>query len=552
MHVDSPSGAIKVEVDCNTPDVRLFDNVAKNATRGLDEVCIAKPSATPALIVGGGPSIADELPKIRDMQARGWPVFALNNAAKFLHDFGIMPDYQIILDAREANVGFIGPHARHLLLASQCAPIMFDRAAEIGIPVTLWHPLIEGLGQHIPNKRACFIGGGTTVGLSGLCLVHTLGHREIHLFGYDSSHRFNKGHAYDQPMNATDEVVTVSVNSRRFQASITMAAQVAKFKELAAHLSELGTSLHLYGDGLLQTVWREMQRRASQRVLSAVYDLGSSPPTYDFISFLGEAEKARIEGGFDVLDVYFQPGPMRGFRDDALPPSPEKRECMLHRICVPACRLLPSVRHVAILREREPVEGDVFPKEWAIDVPISHYGTQHFRSALPCLRATDWARAKVGKDFAGKYVTITVRESEYWPQRNSNLVAWAQVADWLRGRGYEVVWVPDTESHGRGYAPAAFDIDIRMALYEGAALNLGVSNGPMALFLYSSVPYILFRLLDETTPATTAAFWRKCGVEPGTNLTRNGVCVWEPDDYEVIVNAVTQFLEDRQACLQAM
>ena len=80
----------------------------------------------------------------------------------------------------------------------------------------------------------------------------------------------------------------------------------------------------------------------------AVYDLGVSPPSYDFLSFLAEAERHRRANGFTHINLMFQPGPMNGFRDDELPPDTATREGMLWRVCAGMARLLPSAWRQAV------------------------------------------------------------------------------------------------------------------------------------------------------------------------------------------------------------
>jgi hypothetical protein len=150
-----------------------------------------------AIVCGGGPSLEDSLETIRQLKAGGAKIFALNNSAQFLVGKGIKPDYQILLDPRPQNVAFIDePWAHELLIASQCHPSLFEQAAKIGYRTTLWHPAIPGIDEHINKKDAIKITCNITIGLSCLSLIYHMGHRNLHLFGYDSSHKEDKSHAY--------------------------------------------------------------------------------------------------------------------------------------------------------------------------------------------------------------------------------------------------------------------------------------------------------------------------------------------------------------------
>lgn len=556
MFIQYPDGIAPIQVVCNSPMEALFSNVDSAVARSLPELSVQEEKHVPAIIAGGGPSLAEMLDRIREIKADGGVIFALNNVARYLHERGIRADYQIVLDARKENADFVrGDYADHCFLASQCHPDVYDACA---MPITVWHPIVEGIEEHLPHKPT-LIGGGITVGLSAMCVAYTLGYRVMHLFGYDSSYKEDDSHAYEQAMNKNQQTLRVAVDGRVFKASVAMAAQAQKFPHLAVELAEMGCEIYPHGDGLLQHVVKTMQKQSIETAMTAVYDLASSPPTYDFLSFLAEAEKARVDGNFTYLDVVFQPGPMGGFRDDNLPPAVEAREAMLHRICASACRLLPSVRNVEVLKSRRAVAGDVFPKEWREDFPVSHYGTRYFKDSARPLTATPSAKNLVARRFQSPYATITLRQSSYWTTRNSSLPAWISAALFLVERGILPVFVPDYEGEDiEGFEncrEASIDIDVRLALYEGAVLNLGVSNGPMALCYLSQAPYMVFKLVDGNTPATSKEFLEAHGISEGGSFGENGTLVWKDDTEEVLLSEIgkwldmNHFMEKKSACI---
>ena len=482
------------------------------------------------LIVAGGPSLNDSQLHIKQMRSAGFKIISVSNTLQWLLDRNIVPDYHIMLDAQARVARFVVKHEGiKYLIASQCAPETFDAAGE----TTLWHPHIPGIQEFIGDRECALIGGGTTVGLQAMSIAYTLGFRRIHLVGFDSSYREGEGHAYKQFENEGEPVVNVIFNGKRFVCARWMCHQVEEFKGILNQLLDADCQVSVYGQGYLQEVFHDLLKT----VLTAVYDLAVSPPTYDFISFLYAAEQARIKGGHTHLDVIFMPGPIGGFRDDNLPPSIPEREGMLHRICVSACRLLPSVRTVTVRKDRQPVAGNIFPEGWSVLTPVSQYGSNYLRNATPIFRATQSAISVVKRE--RPYVTVTLRQAEYWPERNSNLEAWDLAIEWLESEGYDVVILRDTN---KSVEVSAWDIDMRLALYEGAKCNLGVANGPMALLFASKAPYIMFKPMTESCPSTTVEFLRRYGMEVGGQWSANGTTVWESDDYDVIVREVSKFL----------
>jgi acetyltransferase-like isoleucine patch superfamily enzyme len=265
--------SLALPLEGNTPEDVLFEHIRSALRRGLPIIVPVRPHDKPAVIVGGGPSVKDELPRLASLYEG--TVFALNGAGLWLQRNGITPHAVILLDARAHNVKFIrGLEPRvHLYIATQCHPDVFDAAAANGNPVTTWHAsyntdhpaaIISENDTIRETRSTVLIGPGTSVGLISLRLVHVLGYRTAHLFGYDSSYSpvygFNdrhESHAYPQTENDGDEPRGCLAGGRWFVSTPWMIRQAADFQHIAAAMMVEGMNFHLYGDGLLQTMARE-------------------------------------------------------------------------------------------------------------------------------------------------------------------------------------------------------------------------------------------------------------------------------------------------------
>lgn len=247
-----------IEITCNTDDAELFANIAANSRAHKTWVERLVPHDGHAVLVGGGPSLAENIGQIERRFGLGQKIFALNGAAKFLNQHDLVPDYQVILDARPENAGLIGVASQYLI-SSQCHHSVF--AALPKEPI-LWHPALEGIDAHIPEHAAAYtmIGIGSTVGLSAMALVYALGYRKLHLFGYDSSHRDTHGHAYVQPMNDRDPLCKVTLGGKTFTSSWTMTRQAERFPDACNALIDLGCTITLDGDGLMREVFEQMRK----------------------------------------------------------------------------------------------------------------------------------------------------------------------------------------------------------------------------------------------------------------------------------------------------
>lgn len=248
---------MKIETCVNTADEILFKNIFDNSRRPVRWVKNIPEHDGQAVLVGGGPSAADWVAEIRYRQSEGQTIFALNNAARWLEEIGIKPDHQVIVDARPNNVAFVN-HAKHHYLASQCDPSLFETAHN----VTLWHQFYpKDMGKFeaaLPeyDDDYVLVGGGTTVGLCAMALAYTLGYRKLHLYGYDSSYRDDRMHAYAQhDPQAVDCVSTVA--GKTFNTTLAMAQQAEFFPQFSDQLLDMGCMITIRGDGLLP--WTSQQ-----------------------------------------------------------------------------------------------------------------------------------------------------------------------------------------------------------------------------------------------------------------------------------------------------
>jgi SAM-dependent methyltransferase len=244
---------LPVHLVCNTSDEEIYSNIRENSASRGNWLRLAPDHDRTAVLCGSGPSLADHLGVIRERQAAGQTVFALNGAARFLADNGILPDYQVIIDAREATADLVGPALNHLF-ASQVHPECFRRAPD----AQLWHLEVGNIENEFPDypNDYCLIGGAASVGNTATCLAFAMGYRNLQLYGYDSSHRNDKGHAFAQPMNDGDPCCVVKFDGKEYTASLTMKLQAEKFQETAAALKASGCTIEVHGDGLLPAMFK--------------------------------------------------------------------------------------------------------------------------------------------------------------------------------------------------------------------------------------------------------------------------------------------------------
>ena len=257
--------AAELIIVANTALEQVAHNVSHSGQLDVTWLDLSEPRAESVCIVGGGPSLRDELQELSVRSKSGQKIYALNGCAKFLHDNGIHVDAQVLLDSRPENVSFVQQLcADEYYVASQCDKEIFD-----AIPhekITLFHANTENVLAAIPqsSKPLHLISGGSTVGLNAIAIAYAEGFRHIHLFGFDSSYT-DTHHAYEQRGNDADAVVDVSVKGKRFRAAPWMVAQVNQFQELALQLADAGCVITVHGDGLLPYVAAQMMETDSHK-----------------------------------------------------------------------------------------------------------------------------------------------------------------------------------------------------------------------------------------------------------------------------------------------
>lgn len=271
VKVDNPDASaplhIPMAVLCNTPDDQLADNIKANGALDRRWLEYSEPHDRIAVVVGGGPSVEDDLELIRDHYFGNATIFAINGASKWLGERGINPDWQVTCDAQLRTADLVDTeYALGHLFGSQVHP---DTMHAVLDPI-VWHLEIGDVEQHLPPERVkrggyVLVGGGASSGNSACCIAYCMGYRNIHVFGFDSSNRDGATHAYAQPMNEGIPNIPVTWAGKQYDCSVAMRAQAEKFQITASELERLGCKVTVHGTGLLPDMWRTPVKDLSER-----------------------------------------------------------------------------------------------------------------------------------------------------------------------------------------------------------------------------------------------------------------------------------------------
>ena len=313
----------------------------------------------------------------------------------------------------------------------------------------------------------------------------------------------------------------------------------------------------------------------SAGALQFIFDLSVAPLTFDFISYLAAADMMRRRQRLSHMDVLFVAGDYRGVRRE-LPEyeaivDAQMRIWRVRNVLAPALALLPSVRSYSYCASREQAEvlisanpSHVYPADYLLNFPCQpvksmiHEAARNGEAVWPMLRATEAAKRFVATYIeriaqGRRPVVISLRNYKFAPGRNSRTAEWLRFADELDSARYAPIFVPDIEiamtatpNDFGGHAvcvAACWNIEIRMALYEAAWLNMGIMHGPMELCWYNEAACYAIFIEPGTEPTNSIAALTEHGHRVGYDLdfaTARQHMYWQAD---TLVNIRRAFAE---------
>lgn len=504
--------------------------LSQNAKLGL--LAPSYRSKTGSIAVcGNGPSLLDNIPKIGQ-------IAALNNAWRTLVKNGVMPDYIIAHDPSPQNVAFFEdcPDEPIYLLASSMHPSVF--ASLQGKTVRQWH--CHGDGERKLGLGP-LVGGGFSIGCAALNLLNLIGYDHFDLHGYDSCYSLTgKHHSTPQDWNITPPQV-YQVGDRAFLAEPWMAAQVQELlKQLQAN--KYNYTVDVNGDGMFAAA-------LEHNTLKVIYDLDVAPGSFDFMCSMLNVENYRAEAGYSRIKVHFKPGSNQGFRPvDVIDIGHKQKNQMLNHVVRPLLEMFGMEESGPIDKPSVYVGSIEKHGDGVVSLPYSpRPSVEHYKETgkLPRYEASAEATSWASAEFSDRPYVITLREADYWPQRNSNLSEWVRFAETLDRR---VIFVRDTAKASEeidGFEicqQASVDLHKRLALYRMARMNFFVTNGPAGLAHYSTdIPYLNF-YKDAPGYHCYDPVWLEqyVGIPPGGQLpwaTKSQRLVYANDTFENIVKA---------------
>jgi len=232
-------------------------NILHSTSLGIPELELnLDPHDGVFVICGSGPSISDNVEKIRSDKESGHTICAVKDAYDFLRANDLIPDLYLSVEPRHKPVR--NPHkGSTFLLASRCHKQMFEDLKDY--PVKLWHSWSEQEDMEILKDRPR-IGGGTTSGLRAVNVAYCLGYRKFKMYGMDSSLGVRGEKRVGQD-TLGDHVtkMDVIVDNVSYITNMAMAAQAQDFQSIYDVMPDI--SVEMIGTGLIPAIWQARKQR---------------------------------------------------------------------------------------------------------------------------------------------------------------------------------------------------------------------------------------------------------------------------------------------------
>lgn len=249
--------AVEIKRTLRPGPEKIASNVWHNIRLGYPQVGFYFPQNTPIVLCAGGASLLKHLKEVRRLQLEeGGEVVALGNVAHTLMAEGIKVNGHIILDGSARNRSFVvSTKDTRYFIASQCDPGVF-KAVKDHKYVFIWHCGVvadekKDLDDYYGKGRWFAIKGGSYVTLRAISLLHVLGYKWMHVFGFDSCNYNGEHHAYFQPNADRQKGVTVKLAGKEFDCSFWQLDQAEQFYESVKNGRFGDAELNIYGDGLI-------------------------------------------------------------------------------------------------------------------------------------------------------------------------------------------------------------------------------------------------------------------------------------------------------------
>ena len=294
--------------------------------------------------------------------------------------------------------------------------------------------------------------------------------------------------------------------------------------------------------------------------LNVYYDTKFAPTTNDFGSYLVLANAVRQSMGAESMGVTIVADQFREYSPREKKTPKREMRFRLSHILSKLPFLIPEVVSTDITTAPSiDIQLPAFPRGYPghpddlKQIPYQHKNLHSFYGKeginLRPFKASEQAKFFIDNLFGDDVIIIHLRTSNFKTERNSNLDEWYKVSQELKRLKFRPIIIPDFDDCMRDriftkydwevFEPAAYEIDLRLALGEKAINNLTVNHGATIAVNHSDCAYIQFKYATESIKATSTAQHKlNFQMDYGDSFkwaAPNQRLIWEADDADTIL-----------------
>tara|TARA_Y100000114_G_scaffold61891_1_gene56738 strand:+ start:1818 stop:3449 length:1632 start_codon:yes stop_codon:yes gene_type:complete len=248
-------------------DIRM--NIMTNAKRIKSTIQKCRWNDEEVAIVSAGPSLKKSFKELHQLQDRKVKIVCVKHSHNTLLENGILPWACTILDPRpfeeKSTHGFVRkellaePHPRvKYLVATMSNPDVVTHLLDKKADVVAWDAYCNAIEGWDFFKGKLLITGGTCAGMRTIGMLHTLGFRTVHLYGFDSCIDGEPENKDELAEDGRKKWLKVSVGStnKSYWTTGELLAQAQDFEKLMQR-EEIDLDIVVHGDGLIPALWED-------------------------------------------------------------------------------------------------------------------------------------------------------------------------------------------------------------------------------------------------------------------------------------------------------
>lgn len=241
-----------------------IENIDRNLSYKFPDVrALFRTQSGPVVVVGGGPSVDAELPKIQRMvNEQHYPLMVIDRMYPWAVANGMTPTYVVVLDASDdVDEGFtaVQPETVHLLssaIHSKIFDLLKDHRAYVFNGHNPYMAMQDVWHKHGYEKVSMLNTGGS-VAICSVAMAAAFGYRQIELFGFDCKVGEKEYASGIAGKSVERNYLEVEIDGKTFSTCLPFLSFAQQFLRLVSDLKQgkFIEGITVHGDSLINEIW---------------------------------------------------------------------------------------------------------------------------------------------------------------------------------------------------------------------------------------------------------------------------------------------------------